>query len=161
MGVFQTGGFPDLDLSFLFCPSWDFPEFSGIVPVCSGMDRGFSRFFLLLSLGPLRAPTRNSPKRVRDTFWTFPEKSGRPPGLETARLSFSQDWRIGWIDWSPSQSITCRRVSSPSTPWTAGEQEVETPTSSERKMNSSFSMFQARPTRDLSGSKCLEEFNWS
>ena len=26
---FQTGGFPDLDLSFLFGPFWDFPDFSG------------------------------------------------------------------------------------------------------------------------------------
>ena len=29
-GGFQTGGFPDLDLSFLFflfCPFWDFPDF--------------------------------------------------------------------------------------------------------------------------------------
>ena len=33
---------------------------------------------------------RNSPERVRDTIWTFPEKSGKPPGLETLRFSFSQ-----------------------------------------------------------------------
>ena len=24
-----------------------------------------------------------APERVRDTIWTFPEKSGKPPGLET------------------------------------------------------------------------------
>ena len=44
-GVFQTGGFPDLDLSFLFCPFlsfWDFPgdfpdllrDGPGIFPIC-------------------------------------------------------------------------------------------------------------------------------
>ena len=89
-GGFQTGGFPNLDLSFPFCPFWDFPDFSGIFPICSGMVRGFSRFVLFLFLGLLRAPTRNIPKRVRDTIWTFPEKSGKDPGLETPRFSFSQ-----------------------------------------------------------------------
>ena len=89
-GGFQTGVFPDLDLSFLFCPFWDFPEFSGIFLICSGMVRGFSRFVLFLFLGLLRAPTMNSPERVRDTIWTFPETSGKPPGLETPRFSFSQ-----------------------------------------------------------------------
>ena len=94
MGVFQTGVFPDLDLSFLFvlfCPFWDFPDFSGIFPIWSGMVRGFSRLVLFLSLGLLRAPTRNSPERVRDTIWTVPEKSGKHPGLETPRFSFSQN----------------------------------------------------------------------
>ena len=78
--MFQTGGFPDLGSSFLFCPFLSFlglfPRFSGIFPICSGMVRGFSRFVLFLFLGLLRAPTRNSPERVRDTIWTFPEKSG-------------------------------------------------------------------------------------
>ena len=149
-GGFQTGGLPDLDSSFLFCPFssfrneksaqrpkfsagrpcghpaknfgqplqilekrafrhghaartstkklgseklradfsfpsffWDFPDFfSGIFPNCSGMVRGFSRFVLFLFLGLLRAPTRNRPERVRDTIWTCPKKSGKPPGLE-------------------------------------------------------------------------------
>ena len=54
------------------------------------MVRGFSRFVLFLFLGLLRAPTRNSPDRLRDTIWTFPEKSGKHPGLATPRLSFSQ-----------------------------------------------------------------------
>ena len=93
-GGFQTGGFPDLDLSFLFCHFWDFPDFSGIFPICSGMVWGFSRFVLFLFLGLLRAPTRNSPERVRDTIWTFPRKSGKPPGLETPRFSFSQSSRV-------------------------------------------------------------------
>ena len=89
-GVFQTGGFPDLDFFVLFCPFLSFPDFSGIFPICSGTVRGLSRFVPFLSLGLLGAPTRNSPERVRDTIWTFPEKSGKPPGLETRRFSFSQ-----------------------------------------------------------------------
>ena len=62
----------------------------GFSPICSGTVRGFSRFVLFLFLGLLTAPTRNSPERVRDTIRTFPEKSGKHPGLETPRFSFSQ-----------------------------------------------------------------------
>ena len=88
---------PFLSFFVLFCPFlsffvlfWDFPDFSGIFPICSGTLRGFSRFVLFLFLGLLRAPTRNSPERVRDTIWICPEKSGKHPGLETPRFSFSQ-----------------------------------------------------------------------
>ena len=96
-GCFKRGGFPIWTCpSFfvLFCPFWDFPDFSGIFPICAGMVRGFSRFVLFLFLSLLRAPTRNSPERVRDTIWTFPEKSGKHPGLETPRFSFSQKNRM-------------------------------------------------------------------
>ena len=85
-GGVSNGGFPDLDLSFPFCPFWDFPSFSGIFPICSGMVRGFSRFVPFLFLGLLRAPTRNSPERVRDTIWTFPEKVGNPPVWKPPRF---------------------------------------------------------------------------
>ena len=54
------------------------------------MVRGFSRFVPFLFLSLLRVPTRNSPERVRDTIWTFPEKSGKPLRLEPLRFSFSQ-----------------------------------------------------------------------
>ena len=47
---------------------------------------GFSRCVLFLGL--VRAPTRSSPERVRDTIWTFPEQSRKPPSLETPRFSF-------------------------------------------------------------------------
>ena len=74
------------------CPIWDFPDFSGIFPICSGMVRGFSRFVPFLFLGLLYySPTRNSPERVRDTIWTFPEKSGKPPGLASLNLSAFYD----------------------------------------------------------------------
>ena len=78
-GGFQTGAFPDLDLCFRFCPFLSFLGLSRFFRDCSGMVRGFSRFVPFLFLGLLRAPARNSPERVRDTIWTFPEKVGNPP----------------------------------------------------------------------------------
>ena len=65
---------------------WDFPDLRG-----AGMVRGFSRFVLFLFLSLLRALAGNSPERVRDTIWTFPERSGKHPGVETPRFSFSQE----------------------------------------------------------------------
>ena len=87
-GVFPIWTCPSFFV--LFCPFWNFPDFFGIFPICSGMVRGYSRFVIFLFLSLLRAPTRNSPERVRDTIRTFPEKSGKPPGLENPRFSFSQ-----------------------------------------------------------------------
>ena len=87
------GGFPDLDLSFLFCP---FSSFLGLsrffrdFPDLSGDSSGIFPICDFLFLGLLTAPTRNSPERVCDTIWTFPEKSGKPPGLDTPQFSFSQ-----------------------------------------------------------------------
>ena len=92
-GCFKRGGFPIWtrpSFFVLFCP-WDFPDFSGIFPICSGTVRGFSRYVLFLFLGLLRAPTRNSPERVRDTIWTFPRKGGKHPGLETPGLASLKD----------------------------------------------------------------------
>ena len=97
-GVSRSGlVLPFVSFFVLFCPFlpffWDFPDFSGksIFPICPGTLRGFSRFVLFFFLGLLTAHTRNSPERVRDTIWTFPEKSGKPPGLETPQFSFSQE----------------------------------------------------------------------
>ena len=47
-GCFKRGRFPIWTCpSFfvLFCPFWDFPDFCGIFPICTGMVRGFSRFW--------------------------------------------------------------------------------------------------------------------
>ena len=87
-GVFKRGGDPDLDLSFLFCPFGTFPFFWDF-PDCSAMVRGFSRFVLFLFLSLLRAPTRNSPERVRDNLDLSP-KNWEFSGSETPRFSFSQ-----------------------------------------------------------------------
>ena len=57
-GGFKRGGFPIWTCpSFfvLFCPFWDFPDFSGIFPICSGTVRGFSRSVLFLFLGLLKS----------------------------------------------------------------------------------------------------------
>ena len=91
-GPLNGGGFPIWTCpSFfvLFCSFGTFPIF-WVFLICPGMARGFSRLVLFLFLGLLAAPMRNSPERVRDTIRTFPEESGKPPGLETPRLSFSQ-----------------------------------------------------------------------
>ena len=83
-GGVQTGGGVSrsglvLPLLAVLFPFWDFPDFSGIFPICLGIVRGFSRFVLLLFLSLLTAPARNSPERVRNTIRAFPKKSGNPP----------------------------------------------------------------------------------
>ena len=92
-GGVSNGGVSRSGLVLPFLSFWDFRDVSGIFPICSGMVRGFSRFVPFLFLGLFRAPTRNSPERVCDTIWTFSEKSGKRPGLETPRFSFSQQVR--------------------------------------------------------------------
>ena len=93
-GGFKRRGFPIWTCPSFFVlffgPSWDFPDFSGIFPICPGIVRGFSRFVLFFFLGLLTAPTRNSPERVRDTIRTFPQKSGKPPGLPSLKRFKSQ-----------------------------------------------------------------------
>ena len=90
-GGLKTGGFPDLDLSFLFCPIFSFPIFPGfsrlsgdcpgIFPICP--------FPLSRPINSTYEARRNSPERVCDTIRTFPAKTGNPPGLEILRLTFS------------------------------------------------------------------------
>ena len=88
-GGVQTGGasrsglvLPFLSFFVPFCLFWDFPDFHRF----SRFLRGFPRLVLFLFLGLLiclKALARNRPQRVRDTIGTIPEKSGKPPGLET------------------------------------------------------------------------------
>ena len=40
---------------------------------------------------PINGAYKEQSRKVRDSIWTFPEKSGKPPVLETPRLSFSQN----------------------------------------------------------------------
>ena len=98
-GGFKRGGFP-----IWTCPSFfvlksfvlfgTFSIFLGFSRFAWGRSGDFPRFVLFLFLGVLRAPTRNSPERVRDTIWTFSEKSGKYPGLEPPRLSFSKNLKM-------------------------------------------------------------------
>ena len=92
-GGFSNGGVSRSGLVLPFCPFlsflglsrffWDFPDLlgdgPGIFPICP----------FPLSW-PIKSTYEEQPERVRDTIWTFPEKSGKPPGLETPRFSFSQ-----------------------------------------------------------------------
>ena len=89
-GVFQTGGFPDLDLSFLFCPFF----------VVLGLSRGFSRFargwsgdfpdWSFLSFSAYYQHLRGTvPKGSATQSGPLPKKVGnppawKPPGLATA-----------------------------------------------------------------------------
>ena len=76
-GVSNGGGFPIWTCPSFFVLFGTFLVFLGFSRFARGWSGDFSRFVLFLFLGLLRAPTRNSPERVRDTIWTFPEKSGR------------------------------------------------------------------------------------
>ena len=90
-GGCKRGGFPIWTCPSFFVLFGDFPVlFLGFSRFARGWSGDFPDSSLFLFLGLLRAPTRNSPERVRDTIWTFPEKSGKHPGLETPRFSFSQ-----------------------------------------------------------------------
>ena len=92
-GGFQTGGFPDLDLSFLFCPflfflglsrfCWDFPDLLrdglGIFPISpSPLSRPIKSTY--------EEQSRKGPRHNLD----LSQKKGKHPGLETPRFSFSQ-----------------------------------------------------------------------
>ena len=76
-GVSRSG----LVLPFLsfFVLFGTFPIFLGFSRFARGWSGDFPDSPLFLCISLLRAPTRNSPERVRDTIWTFPEKGGKPP----------------------------------------------------------------------------------
>ena len=105
-GASQSGLFCPF-LSFLGLSRFfgDFPDLLGDglgnFPICS--------FCLFLGLLRLRAPTRNSPERVRNTIWTFSEKSGKHPGLETPRFSFFQQRSTFWAQRLPGWGSSMRR----------------------------------------------------
>ena len=89
-GGFKRGGFPIwICPSFfvLVCPFWDFSRFWGIFPICPGTLQGFSWLVIFLFAAYWQHLRGTG---VRDTIWTFPEQSGKPPSLETPRFSFSQ-----------------------------------------------------------------------
>ena len=108
-GGFKRGGGgasrPGLVLPFL-----SFFVLFGTFPICSGI----SRFVPFLFFGLLRAPTRNSPERVCDTLWTFPEKVGdpsvwKPPAL--ASLNLQVVWTLH-CEFSrvPTRDLLCYQV---------------------------------------------------
>ena len=93
-GGFQTGGFPDLDLSFLFCPFssflglsrffWDFPDFlgdgPGIFPICPfPLSRPIKSTY--------EEQSRKGPRHNLDLSrkkWETPG-FGKPPGLASLK----------------------------------------------------------------------------
>ena len=88
-GGFKRGGFPIWTCpSFfvLFCPFWDFPDFSGIFPICSGMVRGFPDLSFS-SFSAFSEHLRGTvPKGSATQSGPFPKKMGntrvwKPPRL--------------------------------------------------------------------------------
>ena len=75
MRGFETGGFPDRDLSLPFL------SFLGV----------FFFLFLFLCLAYYQHLRGTVPKGFATQSGAFPKKVGKPPGLETLRFSFSQD----------------------------------------------------------------------
>ena len=112
-GGVSNGGFPDLDLSFLFCPFWDFPDFSGILPICSGNGPGIFpiRHFSLSRpikstyeeqsrKGPRHNLDLSRKKRENTRVWT-------PPGLA------SPNFTILWGSFSICDFLQGRWVRGP------------------------------------------------
>ena len=89
-GGFKRGGFPIWTCpSFLvlFCPFWDFPDFSGIFPICSGIFP-ISPFPLCRPIkSTYEEQSRKGPRHNLD----LSQKKWETPGLETPRFSFSQE----------------------------------------------------------------------
>ena len=93
-GVSNLGVFPIWIAVALFCPFWDFPDFSVIVPMC---PFPLSRPINSICEGQCRKGPQHNPDLSR--------KNGKPPGLENPRISFSRhvlrsqkeirDW--GWV----------------------------------------------------------------
>ena len=80
-GGLKRGCFPIwtcLSFFVLFCPSWDFPDVSGIFPVCLGIVRGISRFVLFLFLSLL-------------SYSTYEEQSRKGPGLPSLKNWFGNN----------------------------------------------------------------------
>ena len=81
----QTGGFPDLDLSFLFCPFGIFPIFRDF-PDLSGDSAGIFPICPFPLSRPINSTneeqSRKGPRHNPDlsAIRTFPEKSGKPSG---------------------------------------------------------------------------------
>ena len=108
-GGFKRGGFPIWTCpSFfvLFCPFWDFPDFSGIFPICSGMVWGLSRFVLFLFLAYYEHLRGTVPEGSATQSGPFPKKVGntrvwKHPGL--ASLNFVHNKNLeGWPRWNLS-----------------------------------------------------------
>ena len=78
-------------LSF-FCPFWDFPDFSGIFPICSGIVRGFSRFAPFPLSRPIKSSYEEQSRKGLRHNLDLSRKKWETPGFGNPRFSFSQHW---------------------------------------------------------------------
>ena len=90
-GRFKRGGLPDLDSSFLFCPFWDFPDFSGIFPIRSGDGSGIFPIRSFSLSRPFKSTYEEQSRKGPRHNLDLSQKSGKHPGFETPRFSFSQN----------------------------------------------------------------------
>ena len=88
-GGVQTGGLPDLDLSFHFCPFCPFPIFPGFSRFARGWSGDFPDSSLSLSR-PIKSTYEEQSRKGPRHNLTFPQKSGKPPGLASLRFSLPQ-----------------------------------------------------------------------
>ena len=86
-GGFKRGGFPVWtcpSLFVLFRPFWDFPDFSGIFPICPGVGPGIFPICPFPLSRPINSTyeeqSRKGPRHNPDLSG---KKVGNPPGLET------------------------------------------------------------------------------
>ena len=87
-GGFQTGGLPDLDLSFLFCPFLSFfVLFFGIFPICPKTLGDFAIGPFPLSWPINSTHEKQSRKGPPRHNLDLSRKSGKPPGLEPPSLA--------------------------------------------------------------------------
>ena len=97
-GFKRGGGFPDLDLSFHFCPFLS-SVFSGTFPICPGFSQfslGFSRSVLFLPLGLVEIRTykehsRQGPRHNQE----LSRKNGNPPRFgNLSRWTPKMQWSL-------------------------------------------------------------------
>ena len=148
-GDFKRGGCPGLDSSFL-----PFLSFLGL----SRFSR-ISDFFRGFPIGPfslsqaIKAPTRNSPERVRGTIGTFPEKSGKPPGLGTPGLA-SVKRAISRCDSCDAERIRFARPRSKWPKWTVSRRNSCDAESPAELLQRNWPQSTPRETRILSFCNC-------
>ena len=75
-GCFKRGGFPIWTCPSFFVLFGTFPIFPGFSRFARGWSGDFPNLSFFILSQPIKSTyTRNSPERVRDTIWTFPERS--------------------------------------------------------------------------------------
>ena len=105
--MFQTGGFPDLDLSFLFCPFLSFWDFPGDFPDLLGDGPGIFPICPFPLSRPIKSTYEEQSRKGPRHNLDLPRKKvgnplvWKPPGLASTKIrshgpkrSFGPFWTI-------------------------------------------------------------------